>query len=255
MRIYLLEYFFLSKENLPSGVGFSLYDNCHLTWLCLISFFIVIISIRYKTMTKEKKDITRKILGVLTLLTEVYYQSVLLITGQYNINYLPLHLCSVGIFLCYYDAFFPKDIIREFLYCMCMPGAFMALLFPNWTVCPLMNFNHINSFIVHGLIVCYPVMLMWSKEFTPNYKRLPMCGAILLTLVIPIYFFNKIFDTNFLFVNTPSEGSPLIVLENWLGNPGYIFGMLMMIFLFWSMLYTPVLIKNIQLKRNGLLET
>lgn len=250
----MFKYFFLSKDNLPKNIGFVLYDKYHITWLCLILLFILIISIRYKSMTYKKKELTRKICGSLILSTEIYYQTILIITKQFNINYLPLHLCGIAIFLCFYDSLHPNDIVREFLYCLCMPGALMALLFPNWTAYPLLNFANINSFILHGLLICYPIMIMCSKEFIPDYKRLPTCAFLLVAISTPIYFFNKIFNTNFLFLNTPSQGSPLVILEDWLGNPGYILGMLIMVFVCWIILYIPIIIKNLHIKKRNLLE-
>ena len=216
LKSNIFKYFFVARENIPRDVGFSLYDQYHLSWLCLIALFIVIISIRYKSSQEAKKKFFRKILGSVILLSEVYYQAVLIITRQFNINYLPLHLCGI--------------------------------LFPNWVVYPVLNFASINSFVVHGLIIAYPVMIMSSGEFFPDYKRLPKCFMILINIAIPIYFFNKIFDTNFLFINTPSDGSPLVALETWLGNPGYILGMFVLVFICWGILYTPVLIKNLHIR-------
>ncbi|MBP0979918.1 MAG: YwaF family protein [Oscillospiraceae bacterium] len=248
LKSNIFKYFFVARENIPRDVGFSLYDQYHLSWLCLIALFIVIISIRYKSSQEAKKKFFRKILGSVILLSEVYYQAVLIITRQFNINYLPLHLCGISIFLCFFDSIRPKDSVREFLYCLGLPGALSALLFPNWVVYPVLNFASINSFVVHGLIIAYPVMIMSSGEFFPDYKRLPKCFMILINIAIPIYFFNKIFDTNFLFINTPSDGSPLVALETWLGNPGYILGMFVLVFICWGILYTPVLIKNLHIR-------
>ena len=250
----MFKYFFLSKENLPDNVGFSLYDNQHLTWLFLITLFIIVLSKKYKEMSSYKKNITKKILGSSILLTEVFYQSILIFTGQFNVNYLPLHLCSLSVFLCFYDSFRPNNLVKEFIYCLGMPGALAALLFPNWTMCPLFNFIHINSFVSHGLIVAYPIILLRANELNPNYKRLPSCLLYLLIASTPIYFLNKILNTNFFFLNSPSEGSPLVSLENWLGNPGYIVGMLFMVLICWIVLYIPVFAKTLHIKKRNLLK-
>lgn len=247
----MFEYFFTSRENLPSNLGFSFYDSYHLSWLFFIILFIIMISGKYKSLSTKKRDIFKKILGSCILGTEIIFDFILIITHQFNVNYLPFHLCGIAILLCFYDVFFPNDIVREFLFCSCMPGAVSALLFPNWADFPILNFSSIDSFIVHSLLVCYPIMLVHSNEFFPDYKRLPTCLLLLFSIAFPIYFFNKIFNTNFLFINTPSEGSPLVVLENWLGNPGYILGMLVMVLLCWLILYIPVIIKKIYIsKRN-----
>lgn len=250
-----MEYFFTAKENLPCDMGFSLYDKYHINWLFVIMLFIIITSVRYKLMSIYKRQKFRLKFGVAILSTEVYYQTILIVTKQFNINYLPLHLCGLAIFISFFDAIHPDNIAREILYCLCMPGAFMALLFPNWSIYPLFNFASINSFILHGLLITYPIMLIYSGEFTPDYKRLPKCILFLILLIIPMYIFNKVYNTNFLFLNTPSEGSPLVIFENWFGNPGYIFGMFIMLIICFFILYLPIIIKNLWIrKKRNLLE-
>ena len=243
----MFKYFFTEAGNLPANVGFDMYGTAHINWLCIILLFIIFMSIKYKKMSAEKKIKTRKILGTIILMTEIYYQLVLIITGQFKVGYLPLHLCGIAIFLYFFDAFRPNAVVRDFIYCLCMPGALMALLFPNWTMYPLINFASINSFILHGLLLTYPIMLICAKELIPDYKNLPKCSLYLLIIAVPIYFFNKIFDTNFLFINDPFEVVPLVVFEQWFGNPGYILGMVILIAIAWVILYAPIFVKN---KRN-----
>lgn len=245
----MFKYFFYSKENIAPNVGFRMYGKSHMIWLCLITCFIVIISSRYKKLTEEKRKHFKKIYGIIVLMTEIIYQTIHIVTHQFTIDYLPLHLCGLAIYICLYDVFFPSDLMKEFFYCLCMPGALMALLFPNWTCLPILNFACIDSFIVHAMLVAYPIMLIHSGEFSPDFRRLPKCNLILFAVAIPIYGFNKIFNTNFLFINFPSEGSPLVVLEKWLGNPGYIIGVYFLILICWLMLYLPFVIKNIYIER------
>ena len=48
---------------------------------------------------------------------------------------------------------------------------------------------------------------------------------LFMTIVVtPIYFFDKKFDVNYMFVNRPSIGSPLVWLAHWIGEPGYLVG-------------------------------
>lgn len=249
----MFKYFFVEADNLPKNVGFNMYGPAHISWLCIICLFVIFMSVTYKKMPDAKRRKTRKILGTIILITEIYYQFVLIITGQAKIGYLPLHLCGIAIFLCFLDAFKPNAVIRDFIYCLCMPGALMALLFPSWTMYPIINFANINSFVSHGLLLAYPIMLIYAGELIPDYKNLPMCSLLLLLIVVPMYFFNKIFDTNFLFLNDPYEVVPCIIFERWFGNPGYIFGMAISLVIGCSILYMPIYIKN--KKNNSQLES
>ena len=72
----MFKYFFYSKENIPTDVGFQMYDKSHILWLCLITCFIVIISSRYKNLLTEKRERFKKIYGIILVLTEIVYQTV-----------------------------------------------------------------------------------------------------------------------------------------------------------------------------------
>ena len=58
-----------------------------------------------------------------------------------------------------------------------------------------------------------------------------------------VFRINKIIGTNFMFLNTPSLGSPLVLLENLFGSPGYIFAGICLIFIIWISMYLPWEIK------------
>lgn len=68
---------------------------------------------------------------VLMLADEFMKQTVLLYTGQWNVTYLPLHLCSINIFVCWYDAIHQSRWSKEILYALCIPGAVVAMLSPH----------------------------------------------------------------------------------------------------------------------------
>ena len=53
----------------------------------------------------------------------------------------------------------------------------------------------------------------------------------LFAVVIPIYWFDKRYDVNYMFVNWPSAGSPLVWLADRMGNPGYLIGYAALVFL------------------------
>jgi len=123
-----------------------------------------------------------------------------------------------------------------------MPGAAMALIFPAWAAYPILNIVSLFCFLIHGLLVIYPIMLFAGGDLEPDYKNLPKCLLFLILIALPIYRFNKAFGTNFLFINYPSPGSPLVLFERWFGNPGYILGILILIFAVWAALYLPLVL-------------
>ena len=58
------------------------------------------------------------------------------LTGQWNWSYLPLHLCSINVFVCLYNTVTDRSWCKEELYALCIPGAMLALLCPSWRDVP-----------------------------------------------------------------------------------------------------------------------
>ncbi len=110
------------------------------------------------------------------------------------------------------------------LYTLGLPGTVLALVFPNWAFYPLMHFITIEGFLFHIEIVIYVSAMLYSHKIVPQSGKIWQVIAFLALTVAPVYFFDKHFHTNYMFVNWPSEGSPLELLADWWGNPGYLAG-------------------------------
>ena len=93
--------------------------------------------------------------------------------------------------------------------------------------------------LLHGLLAAVPILPIAGGEFRPDPRNLPKCFAVSLALCVPIYGVDKALDQNFFFLNTPSPGSPLVLFQQWLGSPGYLVGLPVMLGLVWIVLYGP----------------
>lgn len=213
-----MAYFMDTTGTVPDGVGFKIFDTVHLIWLGAFALMTVLCSLHYRRLDEKGRSMWRKVLAVLLVLDEVYKQAFLIIGGRWGAEYLPLHLCSVNIFLAAYHAFRPGKLIGNFLYTVCIPGALAALLFPSWTALPPANFMHIHSFTVHALLALYPIVLTAAGEIRPEVKCLPKCIGILLVMAGIAWVINPLLDANFFFMAEAGEGNPLYWFEqNW-GN-------------------------------------
>ena len=135
-----------------------------------------------------------------------------------------------------------------------MPGALMGTVYANWVYMPTLNFIYITSFVLHGLMVIYPLLSLTAGDHRPSVRWLPACFGFLATVSVPVYFFNLRFDTNFMFLAEPSPGSPLELFEQWFGNPGYLLGFVIMIAIVWAVMYVPFAIRSAA-KRNKMKTT
>lgn len=214
-----MQYFFETVETIPAGVGFRHYDGLHLVWLAAFVIFTVVACRCYRGCGMVGRDRWRKTLAALIVANEIFKVVCLCIGGNYMLKYLPLHLCSINIFLIAVHAFKPHlKGLGNFLYMVSIPGAMSALLFPSWASLPLQNFMHLHSFSIHMLLAAYPIILTAGGDIKPDVKQLPKCLLLLLAMAVPLYFFNLWFDTNFMFLKFAEPGTPLVwFAENW-GN-------------------------------------
>ena len=206
----MMQNFFYTSDTVPEGLGISHYGIEHLCWLTAAVAFIVGISMLYRKADTKLRRKIQVVMACLIVLEEVTRDIFLVVTGQFAVSHLPLHLCSVHIILIGIHACKRTKTLDNFLYGICIPGAAAALLFANWLELPVWNYMSIHSFTVHILLVAYPVMMTVGGELQPNVKQLPKCVLLVLGLAVPIYIFNSIFDTNFMFLMYGEEGTPLV---------------------------------------------
>ena len=214
----MFQYFFECSGTIVKGVGFSHFDPLHLAWLLAFALFCGLSCHVYKKANTEKRKKIRLIFAGLLLLDELIKIVGLSAFGNYNVNYLPLHLCSINIILIAIHAVKPFGALNNFLYTICIPGALVALLFPSWTKLPLLNFMHLHSFTVHILLATYPIMLTLAGDIRPRIRELPKSLLLLAGMALPIYFVNLLFDTNFMFLMEAEKGNPLYAFEKMWGS-------------------------------------
>ena len=206
----MMQNFFYTSDTVPDGLGISHYGIEHLCWLAAAVAFIVGISMLYRKADAKLRRRIQVVMACLIVLEEITRDIFLVVTDQFAVSHLPLHLCSVNIILIGIHACKRTKTVDNFLYGICIPGAAAALLFANWLELPVWNYMSIHSFTVHILLVAYPAMMTVGGELQPNVKQLPKCVLLVLGLAVPIYIFNSIFDTNFMFLMYGEEGTPLV---------------------------------------------
>ena len=235
-----MKYFLETTDTIEAGVGFSQYGAVHIAWLAIALGTFVLVTRAYAKKDEAAKAKWRKVIALLIVADELWKMVWLTVGGNYTFDYLPLHLCSINIILIAIHAWKPSKLLDNFLYLVCIPGALAALLFPSWTSLPLGNFMHLHSFTVHTLLALYPIMLTAAGDIKPEIRMFPKCLAFLFAMAIPIYVFNRIFDTNFMFLMYVEEGNPLLPFEQMWGN--HLFGYPVLLAAVIAVMCVPVLI-------------
>ena len=74
---------------------------------------------------------------------------------------------------------------------------------------PLVSFLTFAGFAGHFLIVTYVVMQVLAGDIAPDIRRAGACLLLMLALAVPVFIFDRLTATNYMFLNYPSPGSPL----------------------------------------------
>lgn len=233
-----MAYFWYTVETIPVGMGFSHYDRLHLFWLALGTVTILLCYLGCRKCGTGSRKVFRRGIAILLIADELFKDIPLLITGRFNLSYLPFELCSINIFLIALHAWKPGKLLDNFLYLVCIPGAMAAMLFPTWTALPGWNFMCIHSFTVHILLVLYPVVLTAAGEIRPDWKEAWKCILLLLGLAGTAKLWNRMWDTNFMFLEYANSGNPLKWFETAWGShlygfPVIIAGVILVMYLPW----------------------
>ena len=232
--------FFVTSDHIPEGVGFQTFGLTHILWL-LAGFMVCLAGcIFYRKLSLDKRKTVLKVLGVYIFLQEMAKNLVLILLNEFSWGYLPFHLCGINILLIAFDTIKQTKMVRSFLYYFAIPGAALALLFPNWTEMPVWNFFHIHSFTIHFLLVLYPLLLVTTNQVSTELKSAFQGLILLVAIAIPVYCLNLILDTNFMFLMEPDSGNPLEFFEHLLGSHLWGFPLLLPVVIL--VMYLPIFI-------------
>ncbi len=238
-------------DELPAGGGFGLYSPAHLIFLAAIAAFCVLMCLWHRRLAPRGQAALGRAVTFAAAGLELAKQVLIFATlPAYPPNQLPLHLCGMSIIIEAIHALKPNKTTGEIVYCLSLPGALAALLFADWAMYPLLNFYCLQSFLIHALQIAFPIMLLASGKLRPNWRQLWRPALFLLVVAPPIFFLNRALGTNFMFLAQPTAGSPLVPLEQWLGNPGYLFGFAGLVAVIWVLMYLPLVTTEMLKKLN-----
>jgi len=210
--------FFVTNDHMPEGMGFQTFDMTHILWLLVGLLLWIAACVFYRRLSSDRRRIVLTVLGICIVLLEVIKDLVLILLREFSWGYLPFHLCGINILLIAFDMFKQIKVVRSFLYYFAIPGAALALLFPNWTKMPVWNFFHLHSFTIHILLVLYPLLLVTTGQVQTDLKSALKSIGLLVAMAIPVYGLNMLWDTNFMFLMRPDSGNPLEMFEKLLGS-------------------------------------
>ena len=219
----------------------------HLIILGIIPVFITALVYLTHKLSKENAGRLIRAFSTLALCCEGLQDILLTIEGGNILDYLPLHLCNLGLFI-NVIASFTRGKVRGFFaevsLVLIAPGSIFALITPDWNYRPLLSWLPLMCFFTHTLVVAIPVMMYVNGWCRPVFRHIWYPYAFLIAVTIPIYTLDKVLNRNYMFLLRPISGTPLAWLASFMGNPGYLIGVLIMLALVLLVVYSALHIIN-----------
>jgi len=222
----------------PPGVGFGMFSPTHLGVLALLAAIIFVLVRAYRRGDDARQRRIRNAIAGCIIGLEVGKDILLLFTHQWVWTSLPLNMCSWAMLFVAWDAWGSKKLTREWLYALGLPGAFFALLTPDWVTSPILNIFVWQSFSIHMFIVAYVVARLATHQIVPDFRNLWLPALYLVVVVPPTIWVNHLIGANFFFLSTPVPGSPLAPISAIFGS-WYLVGLFLMLLVFWFVMYLP----------------
>lgn len=240
-----MRYFFTPENKLPDGVGFSMFGPAHLGILAGLTLWSVLALWWFRRQRPARQNRVMAVLAWTMVVLEILKDFMLTVIGAFSIGYLPLHLCSLGMFVClFYSAHPQSEGCGQILYSVCFPGALCALLFPDWTAFPLLHFQSIHSFFYHTLLVQFSLFPLVSGRVRLGLPAVWKGMAFLVAVSIPVGALNHLLGTNYMFLRRASGGSPLEFLAAIPGRFGYLLGYALLVLAVIFLLNAPFMLWN-----------
>ena len=170
--------------------------------------------------------------------------------GKWTIQtMLPLHVCSIMVWLGALMLVTKSYSIYEFMYFIGIGGALQALLTPDIGIYGFPHFRFFQTFISHGLIVTSAIYMTVVEGFRPTWKSFVRVAVLMNVYMVIVFFINSAIGSNYLMINgKPATASILDLLPPW---PIYIVYMEVLGVITFLLLYIPFIIKDWRVKASA----
>ncbi len=245
-----IRYFWAIDADIPAEYITRNFSPTHITSVLLSLMLAAVALYLFRRQKAESRETILRVLVLFMAASEAADWIWYILIGHYSLrNCLPLHMCSISIFIEFAAVFSRRNtLLKEFAYALSMPAALFALATPGWAY-PLISFEYLRSLTNHLLLVLVPALIVWGNGFRPDYRRLPKCFLYLLFLAGIAAASNFLLGSNYMFLSYVPRDTTLQVFEIWLGHPGYIFLEAGLILIIWAILYLPWIVSDGKRKR------
>ncbi|MDQ0255100.1 putative integral membrane protein (TIGR02206 family) [Evansella vedderi] len=205
--------------------------------LSVLLFFLLTLVWLYVYRNKPYMSKVRWILFGVLVFTEIALITWTITNGFWDIRYnLPLHLCTISLFLSAYMLLTKNYRIFEVLYFFGLGGAIQAMLTPDLTY-TFPHFRFFHFFIAHIAIILAVLYMVWIFKYTVTIGSLIKSFIVLNGLALIAFSVNQLTGANYMFLARKPQGPSML---DWLGPyPWYILSLQLIVLVIFFLLYLP----------------
>ena len=230
VQMRTIDSFWQEERDIPPDSGFDLFGIEHILAMVIIALFIAAVVIWFRKSKDKDRLIIIRVIAALLPILDAWKIVMLIMSDRMDIGHLPLHLCSMAIYIYPVVAYLPEGKLRETLaeisVITLLPAGISAIVFPDWTMYPIMNFYCLHAFVWHALQVVFPILCVMNGRCFPRIRNLWKNTLFLVCCGALVGVFDWKMSCNYWFLNSPVDGTPLEWLYDTFGTKGYIVSLL-----------------------------
>ena len=129
---------------------------------------------------------------------------------------LPLHLCSLFVFLSAVMLVTRSYPIFEFAYFLGIGGALQALITPDAGIYGFPHFRFIQTMLSHGLIVSAALYMLIVENYRPTWRSLGKVALWGNVYMLVVFGLNLLLGSNYMYLaHKPATASAIDFLGPW----------------------------------------
>lgn len=210
----MLREFFVNEH--PSFL-FKQFGLIHNIFIITTILILILIYKKRNEISNIPKDTSRKILkiaAIIMLVNMIIYTFGNLYFGSFDYKKdLPFHLCFIANYMFMYGILFEKDWILKFTIFLCFIGPIPAILWPDF-ISTIDNFEWWQYVISHHFFIIVSFFSYYALGYKVEKKDYLKTFLLTNILMLIMYPFNLIFETNYIFSTEIPEN--VMVLYPWL---------------------------------------
>jgi len=232
---------------MQAGPSFVLFGPIHVFTLALIAAVAIVLPLLVRRLGPDAARSVALLLAALLLVQEVADVSLQLVRRGPSVQLLPLHLCSLAVFVTAWMLVSRNPRVFEIAYFWALAGTTQALATPDLRM-GFPNPAYVLFFTGHGLVIVGVLYGILALGLRPTGLSVLRVALITLALAVAVFGVNLALGTNFMFLMAKPAGASLL---DWFGPwPWYWLGLVGVAIVSFALLYAPFLAFDLLARRR-----